>query len=62
MENPNWKETDAPQKEEPKQPYVPRPKYQIVIAWILLVLLIVGIVLWLLEIGTAGSLFGWLDR
>lgn len=43
------------------KPYIPRPKYQIVTAWILLVIVVVGVILWLLEIGTGGSLFGLLD-
>jgi hypothetical protein len=48
-----------PQSEE-KQPYTPRPLYQLVIAWALLAIVVVGVILWLLEIGTAGKLFGLL--
>lgn len=47
-------------EEQEKKEYQPRPKYQLVIAWILLVLVIIGTILWLLEIGTAGKLFGLL--
>lgn len=46
------------QSQEPK--YTPRPKYQIILAWVLLVIVIVGVILWLLEIGTSGKLFGLL--
>lgn len=42
------------------KPYVPRPKYQLVLAWIMLAIVVVGVILWLLEIGTAGKLFGLL--
>lgn len=48
-------ETDAQER------YHPRPKYQLVLAWVLLGIVVVGIILWLLEIATAGSLFGLLD-
>lgn len=41
--------------------YHPRPTWQKVLAWALLGIVIVGIVLWYLEIATAGSLFGLLD-
>lgn len=41
--------------------YHPRPTWQKVLAWVLLGLVIVGLVLWYLEIATAGSLFGLLD-
>lgn len=47
-------------EEQNEKEYTPRPKYQLVIAWILLALVIVGTILWLLEIGTAGKLFGLL--
>lgn len=60
MENENLNEPNVTQDEQPRQPYVPRPKYQLVLAWFLLILVIAGIVLWLLEIATAGSLFGLL--
>lgn len=43
------------------KPYVPRPKYQIVLAWIMAVIVALGFILWLLEIATAGSLFGLLN-
>lgn len=41
--------------------YHPRPTWQKVLAWVLLAIVIIGIVLWYLEIATAGSLFGLLD-
>lgn len=46
--------------EEEKERYHPRPKYQLVTAWVLLAIVVVGVILWLLEIGTAGALFGLL--
>ena len=49
-----------PEPLQDKQVYTPRPKYQLVLAWVLLVIVVVGLILWLLEIGTAGSLFGLL--
>lgn len=41
--------------------YHPRPTWQKVLAWVLLAIVIVGIVLWYLEIATAGALFGLLS-
>lgn len=55
------KEQDVLPAEEPKESYHPRPKYQLVLAWTLLAIVVVGVILWLLEIGTAGKLFGLLD-
>ena len=46
--------------EQSQESYTPRPKYQVILAWVLLVIVIVGVILWLLEIGTAGKLFGLL--
>lgn len=40
--------------------YVPRPRYQLVLAWALAILVALGFILWLLEIATGGSLFGLL--
>lgn len=54
----NEQNNELQQAQESK--YTPRPKYQIILAWVLLAIVIVGVILWLLEIGTAGKLFGLL--
>ena len=34
---------DAPPEEKPKQTYTPRPKWQVVLAWVLLVIVVLGV-------------------
>ncbi len=41
-------------------PHAQRPKYQIILAWVLLAIVVIGVIMWLLEIATAGKLFGLL--
>lgn len=65
QEVPEQAQSDAqmPLEDQPlisEEGYRPRPTYQKVLAWVLLGIVIVGIILWYLEIATAGSLFGLL--
>lgn len=53
-------DTELVQELLKEEGYRPRPTYQKVLAWALLVIVLIGIALWYLEIATAGSLFGLL--
>ena len=35
---------DAPEQEPEKQPYTPRPKWQVIFAWVLLGIVILGVI------------------